>query len=566
VLKANNIVTKAKRNFHSMNPGYLFFLLIFNFLFSSFTATYAQENKKIRIERADTFQGGRDETGRNYRKLVGNVKLKQETTEIFGDSVVLYPDSSIAVVTGKEVKVIESDTITLTGNELRYNGLVKFASMKGDVVYTDPSLQLFSSVLDYDIAKNQVFYYGGGKLVDSVNTLTSLDGTYNTITKRSAFKDDVVLTNPRYVLNSDTLEYNTQSKIAYTEGPTEIIDDNDNVLTAQKGSEFYTAQKQSVFEKGTVESDDYIISGDRLFFDDITSYYTATGNVEMLSKENDIIITGDYARYEQDKGETRIFGEPLMKKVLDVADTFYLVADTLFSLEGETDSDNRILAYNEVKLHRNELSGIADSMAYHVSDSMIYFYNDPVLWSAANQITADTISLELKNNTLKYLNAAQNSFVISRDTLKNYNQLKGRKLRATFVNGYINQLQVNGNGESIYHVLEGDTLLVGLNRILCGKLDLYFKDNQVNNIRFYNNPEARFIPPIEITSELARLEGFAWRNDERPCLKELLYQQPCKEATSPKEPDNNNLLMDNKAGSLLKGSKIPDLKQKIEQN
>lgn len=547
-----------------MKSGYLFFLLMFNFLLLSVTPVRAQENKKIRIERADTFRGGRDETGRNYRKLVGNVKLKQETTIIFGDSVVLYPDSSIAVVTGKEVKVIESDTITLTGNELRYNGLVKFASMKGDVVYTDPSLKLYSNVLDYNIAENRVFYYGGGKLVDSVNTLTSLDGTYNTLTKRSAFKDDVVLTNPRYVLRSDTLEYNTQSKIAYTEGPTEIIDEDNNVLTAQRGSEFYTAQKQSVFEKGTVESDDYIISGDRLFFDDATNYYTATGNVEMLSKANDVIITGEYARYEQDQGETRIFGNPLMKKVLAVSDTFYLVADTLFSLEGETDADDRILAYNNVKLYRNELSGIADSMAYHVADSMIYFHHDPVLWSAANQITADTINLELKNNTLKYLNAAQNAFVISRDTLRNYNQLKGRELRATFVDGYIDRLQVDGNGESIYHALEGDTILVGLNRILCGKLDLYFKDNQVNNIRFYNNPEARFIPPIEITSKLARLEGFIWRNDERPCLKELLDQQPCKQQTRKKEPDLNNLLMQNKAGSLLEDTKMPDLKGKIK--
>jgi hypothetical protein len=49
-----------------------------------------------------------------------------------------------------------------------------------------------------------------------------------------------------------------------------------------------------------------------------------------------------------------------------------------------------------------------------------------------------------------------------------------------------------------------------------------FVDNKADNMSFYTNPEATFIPPHELDEPDTRLKGFAWREDERPTLENIL--------------------------------------------
>ncbi len=459
--------------------------------------------------------------GEQVRKLIDNVILSQGNTKIFGDSVFLYPTTNTAEIFGKTVRVEQGDTITITGKKLIYKGNEKIAEMQDNVVYKDPSMTLYTDYLNYDMTNSLAYYYNGGKIVDSTNVLTSLSGTYNTNSNLAAFKDSVVLVNPQYRLNADTLEYNTTSKVAFTKGPTQITSNDGSILYAKAGSEYKTSEKQSSFILGEVETRDYLISGDQLFSDDINHLYTAEKNVTMVSKDNNLIINGDYAIYKRNEGITEVYGHALMKKIMR-DDTLYLSADTLVSIEDSIPDNKRILAYENVKIYKTDLQGKSDSMAYHVEDSIIYFYHDPVLWNTANQIEADTIDLEIIDGKPYRMNANQNSFVVSRDTLKNFNQVKGRDLIAYFDNGKINHINVIGNGESIYHALQGDTILVGMNRLLCSEMVVLFNNNQVSDIKNYVNPEGSFIPPHEITSDNSKLDNFIWRIEEKPTKYEVI--------------------------------------------
>nr|WKN37091.1 OstA-like protein [Tunicatimonas sp. TK19036] len=476
---------------------------------------------KIRVERADRLRGGGSDTdGNAFRKLIGNVILVQGTTRIYGDSVIYYPVRNFTEVFGDIVRVEEGDSIVVTGGQLRYDGNQKLAEMRENVVYKDPSMTLYTDFLDYNMQENIAYYFEGGKIVDTTNVLVSRRGTYQTATHLAAFKDSVVLTNPDYVMESDTLEYNTITKIAYTRGPTVITSKDGNVLNAEAGSEINTTDKQSVFGLGTIETEAYLISADQLFADRLNERYTATSNVKMVSKEQDVIITGDSAFYRMQDGITKIFGNPVMKKVME-GDTLYMAADTLVSLEDSIPANERILAYPNVRIFRTDLQGIADSLAYHIVDSMLYFYDDPVLWTDANQIEADSINIEIVDGKIHKMNARDNSFVVSTDTLRNFNQIKGRDMEAFFNEGAIANINVYGNGESIYFPLQGDSIMIAMNRILCSDIYIYFKDNQLDNIKFDVKPEGSFIPPHEIKPENTRLEGFAWRNDERPTLQTI---------------------------------------------
>jgi len=150
-----------------------------------------------------------------------------------------------------------------------------------------------------------------------------------------------------------------------------------------------------------------------------------------------------------------------------------------------------------------------------------------VIWTEGNQMTADSIRMVIRNQTIDkvYLNA--NAFVISRDSLLNYNQIKGRHMTAEFRNEKISKVVVNGNGESIYYILsEKEAAAMGMNRIICSDITIRFEDGKVKSLSFYTQPDGRFIPPHELKKEDMTLKGFSWREEHKPEKSDVVGSRP----------------------------------------
>jgi lipopolysaccharide export system protein LptA len=522
---------------------FLNIFFIFLFTFSSFHVVMGQDkNDRVQLERGGEYMQGSERKGEKYTKFIGSptnqVVFKQKNTTITGDSVYYFKTTNLIEVYGN-VKIVEGAHITITGKKLIYDGNVKLAKMRDNVVYRDTTMTLYTNYLDYDMPSKLAYYQENGRIVDSDNVLTSRRGSFHTETKMAAFKRNVKLVNPEYILTSDTLQYNTYTKIAYTKGPTEITYKDGTIINSYEEGEYNTRQEKTKLGKGVIETPNYYLKGDRLFFDDANKYYSASSNVVMISKKDDVVITGDQARYWKPQGLTKIWGEPVMKKLVQ-ADTFFLSADTLVSIESETGKDKKLLAYEKVKMFKSDLQGKADSLSYNFSDSTIYFYRDPVLWTqGGNQMAADSIHITLVNNQIDKLFMNNNSFVISQDTIKNFNQVKGRKMIAHFRESDLHKIDVNGNSQLIYYSLEMDTVTMGLNKIECSDMILRFLENKINNISMYKNPSGLLVPPHEITAELSKLDGFNWREKERPTKIEVVGTKK-----RPFTPEENNFPKD----------------------
>lgn len=500
------------------------FLLFFALMFTAGVAMAQQP----RIDTVKLVNGGdyltTGERGDTLRfiKFIGSasnrVVFQQKETFIYCDSAYLFRTQN-SVEAYANVKVVHQDTIIVTGKKLTYQGNIKLARMIENAKYQDPGLTITSDTLKYDMLNNVASYLRNGKLVDERNTLTSEIGQYFTNQKLAAFKNDVELVNPEYFLYSDTLQYNTAAKIAIFKGPTTIISREDStVIRAQAGGRYETEAKQTSFGKATIETPSYIIAGDELYSDDINKFYSATKNVRMISKEEDVLITGENGRYWREQGLTKIYGEPMMQKfIADDNDTLFLLADTLVSIESEIKVEERMLAYHNVRIYKTDLQGIADSMAYMLADSVINFYQDPVLWYDKTQIEADSIAMLISGKGLKELRMKVNSFLITRDTLNNPNQIKGREMTAYFKISKIDRLLVYGNAESLLYALnDEETATIGVNKTLASRMKMTFKDAGFDQAYFYTKPEAAFIPPHELNESSRRLKGFVWRTKERP--------------------------------------------------
>ena len=495
------------------------YILLFLFCLGTIQSTFAQKKYRIKIQNADSLKNG-VRNGEQYTKLFGNAHFIHENTIIYCDTAYSFDRTNTMEAIG-HVKILQGDSITITGKKLFYNGNTKLAQFREDVVYRDDSITIYTDFLDYDMPGKLAYYFNGGKVVDNKNVLISDKGYYDTRTKFSSFKDDAVLTTPEAVISGDTLQYDLNSDIAYFKGPTKIVKKDGTTLNAYKGK-YITRIEKSEIEKGVIESGDQVLEGDVLDFNEVTKFYTSTGHVKVISEKDEVIILGDFGKYWAQDSIIKIYGNALMKKAFN-DDTLYLSADTLVSIDNIDPKKKRLLAYNNVKVYHNEMQGKADSLAYHQADSIIYFYDDPIIWNGGNQIVADSINMVIRNDQIDRMNMTQNSFVISLDSLLiRHNQIKGRDMIAYFQENKINKVDVFGNAESIYFVAENDTVFFGMNKILCSDMSILFKDGEVNSINTYVNPDATLIPPHEIEEPDTRLKDYRWRQDEKPTKEEVI--------------------------------------------
>jgi lipopolysaccharide export system protein LptA len=507
------------------------FVFLILFCHTFFIAS-AQTTDRLEYK-AKILEGGVKD-GVNYKKLTGNVVFTQKKTIIYCDSAFFYDKTNSTEAFGRvRIEDLE-DSVTITSKKLFYDGNGRTAQLRGDVVYVDDSIRLYTDNLDYDMVNKSAVYFGGGRINDGINNMLSKRGNYDTEGKMMIFHEEVKLITPDYTLESDDLFYNIVTKKARTSTATKITTKDGKVLNSQKSSEFDTRLGAYVFLEGEIDTEKYYIKGDELFYNSALGSYTAVGNVYLFAKTDEVIITGQKADFWEDRGIARIYGDPLLKKLLN-QDTMFLRADTLISIDDSLEVNKRLLAYKNVKIFKSDLQGKADSLAYYLADSTIVFYNDPILWNDGSQITADTIQILVKEGTIDRLNAKVNSFIISEDSTKNFNQIKGRLMTAYFNGKSINNVDVTGNGETIYFVADDEnaSLLIGMNRIVCTNMKIGFLDDQVNNIRFYTNPDGKFIPPHELKDDVKKLEGFAWRVDERPTRTQIMI--------NPYEAEQNRL-------------------------
>lgn len=494
-------------------------IFAFTLICLSLGATYAQT--QVDLKQADYLVGAK-RNNEAFQKLIGSVILVHNTTTIYCDSAYLFKATNRVEAFGS-VKITDGDSVTITSKRLEYDGNEKLAKLRGNVVFTKlKTATLYTENLDFNRIKNQAYYFNGGKLVDSVNVLNSKKGYYDINTDMMSFKKDVDVKNPDYTMQSDSMQYNSRSKIIYFRSPTKIINKEGDKFDYE-GGEYNTTSKLSDFAIGTLETKSYSIVAESYKLDDARKFYKLRRDVVMVSKEEQLIIHGQSADYDRKSGITKVYDHAYFAKILGDSDTLYIGADTLVSIESDDPSKKQILAYNNVKIFRKTMQGVADSLEYRALDSTVYFYTKPILWSDGNQITADSMSLLIKNNKPFKMFINTNAFVISRDSLFNYNQIKGRKMTASFSNSSISRVVVEGNGESIYFALdEEDQSFMGMNKTICSNITIRFVNGQVNNLSFYTNPDAQFIPPHELKDEDRQLRGFNWHEDVRPKRSDVI--------------------------------------------
>lgn len=490
-------------------------IALFGLFISSFNSAFAQET--IELKQAGALEGGTF-NGMVIRKLKKNCIFKHGSSTLYCDSAYQYQDKNELEAFG-HVKIVQADGSVIQSSNLTYNTDNKMVNFRGGVTLTDKTFKLTTPTLDYNLADKTATYNEGGVIVDKGTTLTSKRGHYNSNTKIFTFKENVKLISKEHTLEGDTLMYNTENKTTYFNGPTKIKSKKETLISS-KGE--YNTQTGIMVLKGRsqIETPEMILSGDTLNFNKKTQDGDARGNVEIVLRKEKVTIKGKRCIHIGKKHYTKVYGNAFMVALLD-KDTLFLKGDTLISINDSIKKKKSLTAFHHVRVFRHDLQAICDSMIYNMRDSSINFYKDPVLWANKSQLTGDTVKVQMAKNKIDKFYLRTNSFVISTDSIRNFNQIKGKRIVGSFTNNKLQNVKVNGNGESIYFATENDTILIGLNKVLCSNMNIKFVDNKLKDISFLTKPDAKFIPPHEIDEPTRRLKGFRWRITEKPERKQF---------------------------------------------
>lgn len=488
-------------------------------------------NNQLEIIRADSLTGAM-----GFQRLYGDVRMKNQSTLINCDSAHFYRSQNMAKLYGRVFIEDLEDSVTTRSAYADYDGNTKLAKLRTNVVMTNGETTLYTDYLDFDRLANVAIYFNEGKVVDSTNVLTSVKGRYEINLERITFTEDVILVNPEYTMKTNDLVYLTIPKTAETQGLTNLIAEDGTTLDALKGSFYDTQNKQFRFFEGTVETEDSRVRADELIYRELEAYYEGKKRVAVYNKKREVEVFGDVGKYWENQGYSQVNGNALVRKYFE-KDTLFMLADTLISQDNEIDSVQYLLAFHSVRLIKKDLAGIADSLVYNYSDSTIQLFQDPVLWNQKNQLTADSMAFYLVNEELDRAILKEKAFSVMTDTLQNFNQMKGRKMTAYFEEGEINQLFIEGNGESLYYALEGDTLTQGVNRTLSATVRLSFQDGAIRKVNYGVKPDGRFIPVQETDEKSSRLEGFIWREEEKPTMQDVSAWRKVEEI----DPKQKNL-------------------------
>ncbi len=495
-----------------------FFLIVILLL----SAISFSQTRKIKIVHSDnTFIN--EEKYPEAIVALGNVIVAHDGATLQCKQALIYQKANIVKAFGNVI-INQGDTVIQRSKYVHYNGETKMAKSWGDVVLTDPKMTLTTDTLHFDREQQLLFYNNHATIKDDTNTLISDIGKYYLESNKFQALSKVIITNPDNKVTSRHLDYFTNTGIAKLYGPSTIIDlKNSNTLYSEEG--FYNSKTRiSHFIKNAkITYQDREIEGDSLYYDENNRFASVTGNITVNDTINNTIIRGGYLEYFEALDSVFVVDKPLVINIFEKDSTF-MHADTLL-VTGK--KDFRIIrAYHHVKFYKKDLQGKCDSLYTNESLGLTKMYRRPILWSDLNQITGDTIHFLTHKESKKMdsLKVYNNAFVIKQDSTGGYSQIKGKDLFGKFVKDTLDNIFVSGNGQMINYNRNEKKELVGITKITCSNMEFFFKEGELNSLKYTVKPEGKTYPPSKLPKEEEKLQGFIWRQEERPLTKDAVFK------------------------------------------
>lgn len=482
--------------------------------------------------------------------LFGDVVLDNKDKKLFTQKLNYDLARKIATYTTKST--LTTPNTQLTSRRGQYFVQTGEALFKDQVIVVDKDFDLKTDTLRFDSKKDVAYFVAPTLMYMRDSSQFYTEGGYYDLQQQNA----QFLQTPQYkkgsqVASSDTMYYDGKTQIVTLQGHAVTRDDTKNArantirynrLTEESQLEgnaffkdstqnvtsdtiFYSAKTKTYATRGRsdIVNGNQRLQADLVDFDSKDSVGIAKGNVFWQDTSAKSSIRCENMAYDQRKDFIKATGgRPILTSLID-KDTLWLRADTIITFKkNATDTARQMLAYRKVRMFKSNFQSVCDSLSYSEKDSIFRLFYNPIIWSDTSQLTSDTMRILLKNKKIDRVFLRLNAMIVNSKDEIFYNQIKGRDITAFFEGDNIRRMLTEGNAESLYYAADEKNAYINVNKVICSEMLIYFGNNKVDKIKFFNNPKAQALPMQTTDHKAIQLKGFRWDTKLRPKdLKDL---------------------------------------------
>jgi len=201
--------------------------------------------------------------------------------DAFGNVVITQPNGTVAYA-----------------DKLHYTEATRQALLTGNVRLVDREAVLTTNYLTYNMKSKIGTYVGGGQIINGTDTVNSKNGYYFENSQDAYFRHDVIVRTPDVKIYTDTMRYNSGSKMTYFYGPTNIVGGSGTLYT--ENGDYNTETDFAQFGKNNLYTEgSKFLRGDSLLYDGKSGNGKAIKNVVFIDTSQHIVMYGQLGTYNK---------------------------------------------------------------------------------------------------------------------------------------------------------------------------------------------------------------------------------------------------------------------------
>lgn len=283
---------------------------------------------EVIVKQADSTIILKTKDSSNLFILEGNVILQQGRSLFYANKCVRNATNKTFEAWGK-VRINDSDTTDIYADHLRYLEDKQVAYFDGNVKLTDGKVVLTTPTMEYNMGTHIANYKNGGKIVNKKTIITSSEAFYYSDIKDAYFKKNVVVNDPAYKIEADSLLYNTDNQIARFIAQTTIKDSANRTIKTKEG--FYNLKTgEAEFGQRPFINDNNksTITANKVSLTEKLAQ--AEGNAIIVDSTRSTIIIANLVYQDRITEAVLATQKPLLI-IKQEGDSIFVTADTLFS-------------------------------------------------------------------------------------------------------------------------------------------------------------------------------------------------------------------------------------------
>lgn len=300
-----------------------------------------QASKKVINKHADTF-GVKADKYEGNPVFSGNVVFEHQGSVLTADEVIFYQKENFLKAIGNVV-LTTADGNRITAQEMEYDGNTERGIARKNVVLTDPKQTIKTETLYYDKIPNTAYFNTGGTIYSNDGSVMyTKSATYYLNSKMIDFIGRSNIETDKYTIVSDNIKTNQNTGVSDFTGPTTIRSKENyaNYVYTELGTHNSKTGESFLNKNSRIHNNGKILTGDKLYFNRNTGFGKGTGNVTLDDPQQKRYIKGGYGEIYEKKDSAMVTDKPYAVKILD-KDSAYFSAEKFITFQ-RPDSTNAL--------------------------------------------------------------------------------------------------------------------------------------------------------------------------------------------------------------------------------